>query len=97
MLICMAHSWTSCWDCRVAETRNRVCMAGCAWSPSSQSLKQRGAGQVIYMTGWAPAASQPSALRRGSATVKLEDLAEMQRQRDRAASRARGDGGGAGA
>ncbi|KAK9837273.1 hypothetical protein WJX81_002822 [Elliptochloris bilobata] len=42
--------------------------------------------EVIYMTGWAPAALQPQALRRGSATVKLEDLAEMQRQRDRAAS-----------
>ena len=44
------------------------------------------------MTGWAPAASQPHALRRGSGTVKLEDLAEMQRQRELAASAAQGDG-----
>ena len=50
-----------------------------------------GAGQVIYMTGWAPAASQASALRRGSATVKLEDLAEMQRQRNLTAAKAQGD------
>lgn len=50
--------------------------------------------QVIYMTGWAPHGSQSAALRRGSATVKLEDLAEMQRQRDRAASGA--DSGNAG-
>lgn len=55
-----------------------------------------GPAQVIYMTGWAPAASQPAALRRGSATVKLEDLAEMQRQRDLAASGAQGDGRDAG-
>ena len=54
------------------------------------------AGQVIYMTGWAPAASQASALRRGSATVKLEDLAEMQRQRDLAAAKPQADGRGAG-
>ena len=60
------------------------------------ALEHCGAGQVIYMTGWAPAASQPSALRRGSATVKLEDLAEMQRQRDLAAAKAQGDPRGAG-
>lgn len=30
--------------------------------------------QVLYMTGWAPHASQQKPARRGSATVSFEDL-----------------------
>ncbi|GIL64585.1 hypothetical protein Vafri_18484 [Volvox africanus] len=32
--------------------------------------------QVIFMTGWAPAASQPKAAKRGSATVTFQELAD---------------------
>ena len=73
-------------------------MRACTAPPCSSRCSPEccGASQVIYMTGWAPAASQPAALRRGSATVKLEDLAEMQRQRDLAASTAQGGGSDAG-
>ncbi len=55
------------------------------WEISAEwKMSGCGGGQVIYMTGWAPDASHSAAMRRGSATVKLEDLAELQRQRDRA-------------
>jgi len=30
--------------------------------------------QVIYVTGWSPAPTQPKALRRGSATVSMKSL-----------------------
>ncbi|KAG2497192.1 hypothetical protein HYH03_004781 [Edaphochlamys debaryana] len=32
--------------------------------------------QVIFMTGWSPAANQPKAAKRGSATVSFQDLAD---------------------
>ncbi|GLC35420.1 hypothetical protein PLESTB_000209200 [Pleodorina starrii] len=32
--------------------------------------------EVIFMTGWAPAANQPKAAKRGSATVSFQDLAD---------------------
>ena len=41
--------------------------------------------QVLYMTGWAPHASQQQPSRRGSATVSFEDLQDaLKEQSDKA-------------
>ena len=41
--------------------------------------------QVLYMTGWAPHASQQQPARRGSATVSFEDLQDaLKEQSDKA-------------
>lgn len=44
--------------------------------------------QVLYMTGWAPHASQQKPSRRGSATVSFEDLQEaLSQQADKGEGR----------
>jgi len=80
---CLGREISADWKMSGCGGGQVIYMTG--WEISAEwKMSGCGGGQVIYMTGWAPDASHSAAMRRGSATVKLEDLAELQRQRDRA-------------